>query len=74
VDVKVILILLSFASSWTNLTGKPTTLAGYGITDAVTNTYALRKGYIGISAVGNGNPHPPKVYTLIYTLYTRHVA
>ena len=27
-----------FAISWTNLTGTPTTLAGYGITDAVTNT------------------------------------
>jgi hypothetical protein len=30
-----------FAISWTNLTGTPTTLEGYGITDAVKNTFDI---------------------------------
>jgi uncharacterized protein (TIGR02145 family) len=46
-----------FDSSWTSLTGKPTTIAGYGITDAVNTidnqTIAGNKTFIGIISAGN---------------------
>ncbi len=43
--------------TWANITGKPTTIAGYGITDAPTKTGSGASGNWGINITGNAERH-----------------